>query len=379
MKRVLIFVILSFAFIQTGCNSDSGDLQPEVVKYIPEPTPDTMNPEVAPVDPLKMHDPIPVAEAPKTPDLQVPTLPELQPYQSQVDPNRTFERPTVDRQDQEEVVPFQPMTLKPKIDILFVIDDSLSMLAHQINLSRNINRFVSTFAKNDQLDYQIAVTSIYDTNRYFKDSSLPADDERNLQGVTEMSRLEPGKRNFYRMGQLVPVPNATNGETFVTSETPNSLSTLSKLLKIGTKNFVKSDKVHSENGKLIEEAYGPRYEEMLYPMLAAVDVKQLLFGNNASFFRSQYPKSQGWDPASNDWAGFAKAFNKNFPRPDAHLAIIFVTDTLDQSYRLSAQQVKAALVALKNDPNFEKISTYGVLHPNSLSQRVRRSHSQRFA
>lgn len=390
----LIALLLSVAVWNVGCDSSSGDIQPDVVKHIPAPTPETVTPNAQPVDPITMHEPPkpdPIAEpkpiatpkiapavVPNTAPVTAPNVPKHQVYQSDVDPNRQFSRETVARQGSEEVVPFEPMVLRPSIDILFVIDDSKSMKAHQINLSRNIDKFVKTFTRNNQLDFQIAVTSIYDSKRYFKIADLPKDDERNLQGVTEMSRLEAGKRNFYRMGQLIPIPGDPNKKTLINSETNNLTSTLGNLLKIGWKSFTKKDEFNKD-GELVKEAYGPRYEEILYPMMAAVDVKQLIFGNNSDFFRSQYPKSAGWDPASNDWAGFTKAFNSQFPRPNAHLAVIFVTDTFDQSYLLSAQQVKAALVALKADARFEKISTYGVLHPNSLSDRVKRKQGKRFS
>ncbi len=55
-----------------------------------------------------------------------------------------------------------------------------------------------------------------------------------------------------------------------------------------------------------------------------------------------------------------QTYNKGFLRPDAFLAVIFLTDTDDQSY-MSAQDMRDFLVRLKGSP--EKVLTYGVFKP----------------
>lgn len=45
----------------------------------------------------------------------------------------------------------------PKVDILFVIDNSFSMDEHQSNLISNLNRFAAAFSKNVQIDYHVGV------------------------------------------------------------------------------------------------------------------------------------------------------------------------------------------------------------------------------
>lgn len=49
---------------------------------------------------------------------------------------------------------------KPKVDILFVIDNSDSMVKHQENLKANINRFVEAFEANKRIDFQIDRKSV---------------------------------------------------------------------------------------------------------------------------------------------------------------------------------------------------------------------------
>lgn len=48
---------------------------------------------------------------------------------------------------------------EPSVDILFVVDNSGSMSAHQRNLAANVAKFTSTFTKSSVLDYNIGVVT----------------------------------------------------------------------------------------------------------------------------------------------------------------------------------------------------------------------------
>ncbi|MEK7358314.1 MAG: hypothetical protein AAB250_17845, partial [Bdellovibrionota bacterium] len=48
-------------------------------------------------------------------------------------------------------------TFNPKVDILFVVDDSGSMDAHQQNLAKNIELFTKGLQNNQILDYHFGV------------------------------------------------------------------------------------------------------------------------------------------------------------------------------------------------------------------------------
>lgn len=61
----------------------------------------------------------------------------------------------------------QQIELKPKLDILFVSDNSDSMKDHQENLSKNINRFVERFGTNGMIDFHIGVVSVWDSSERF--------------------------------------------------------------------------------------------------------------------------------------------------------------------------------------------------------------------
>lgn len=86
----------------------------------------------------------------------------------------------------------------PKVDILFVVDDSGSMNVHQDNLAQNITGFTSVFLNNSVLDYNIGVITTSDSSDY-----------RNC------------------CGQLVGTPS------IVTKRTPDSDIVLQRNLKVG--------------------------------------------------------------------------------------------------------------------------------------------------
>ena len=180
----------------------------------------------------------------------------------------------------------------PKVDILFVIDNSLSMDPHQANLRKNISKFVREFDQDATVDFHIGVVSIYDR------LTIKADGE-----------------NYFPIGKLRPLVDSTKpGQlvpgTFVSRKTPNYTQVLGDSLVLGT-----TPPSHN----------GPEYEEMLSPVLPALDAN----------------------------------VNPGFIRPDAHLAVVFLTDA-DDSSLISEGQLVAGLVAAKGG-NKNLVSTYGVL------------------
>src|SRR5665213_1175288 len=56
----------------------------------------------------------------------------------------------------------QKIDVTPKVDILLVIDNSLSMQAHQDDLAANIKGFVDAFGKNKMVDFHFGMVPIYD-------------------------------------------------------------------------------------------------------------------------------------------------------------------------------------------------------------------------
>jgi hypothetical protein len=170
--------------------------------------------------------------------------------------------------------------VQPKVDVLFVIDTSESMLKHQENLKANIDRFVEAFKVNKGVDFHIGVISIWDSNRYGKVVAAPF----------PLGKLR-GLKDPQHPGEVVSgVPYVTRAERF--SEI------LGESLKLGIENRYVRDangKIVHVNGKT-QDAGGPEFEDMFTPILPALGEQ------NGDFYRS-----------------------------DAHLAVVIVTDADDAS------------------------------------------------
>lgn len=159
----------------------------------------------------------------------------------------------------------------PKVDILFVIDDSGSMDSAQKNLSRNAYLFADAMSKSSILDYHIGVLT------------------------TDM-------QSYSRSGRLVGSP------LFVSKTTPNMVNQLAKSMVVGT------------NGSAEEIMFDPVVDALSLPLI--------------------------------------NTHNQGFYRPDAFLAIIFLTDADDQG-NFQPQQFNQFLVGLKGDSS--KVLGYGVI------------------
>ncbi|MCM2282995.1 MAG: VWA domain-containing protein [Bdellovibrionaceae bacterium] len=207
----------------------------------------------------------------------------------------------------------------PKVDILFVIDNSASMEDDQTRLSQNIDRFVSNFSENGLIDYHIGITT-----------------------VSDRIRQKPGSPNYYPVGQLRPLK--TPGQTpvvieranckttdaiagdaknaapdFVTRETPNGLEILRESLKVGV---------------LCLDDGGPEYEELFTPVAAALS-PEMRAGANRGFYRE-----------------------------DALLVVILVSDASPSNLEITPSELALELRRLKNF-NSAKISTHAIgIHPD---------------
>jgi len=60
---------------------------------------------------------------------------------------------------EEKVVQDNTQVFDPKVDILFVVDNSGSMAVHQRNLSNNVVKFTQTFTRSSVLDYNIGIVT----------------------------------------------------------------------------------------------------------------------------------------------------------------------------------------------------------------------------
>lgn len=150
----------------------------------------------------------------------------------------------------------------PRVDILFVVDNSESMATHQQNLRRNINQFVNALGRTRVIDFQIGVTTIYDSKRY--GSIVPKSCD--------------GKTNYLENGELSPLKGLPHGhdQRYVNRDLPGYLGVLENTLNVGIAPFV------SERAQGCKT--GPEHEESFSPILASFTEENQM-GPNKGFWR----------------------------------------------------------------------------------------------
>jgi len=198
----------------------------------------------------------------------------------------------------------------PRVDILFVIDDSNSMRRHQVNLSRNINRFIEQFSKIKAIDFHIAYTFTHDRIRYRPDV-VPAVCGPNTEAAVR------GRVNWNEPGTLQPLIGL-EGRRYVT-RTDNFVQVLGQTFD------------PEKNPALVKNIFKPRdpnkcasgaeYEELFTPLLGTLT-----------------------NPLLTE--------NKDFRRPGAFFVAILVSDAKDES-GMTAEQVYQRMVRVLNDAKLE--------------------------
>jgi hypothetical protein len=125
---------------------------------------------------------------------------------------------------------------EPKVNILFVVDNSGSMKPYQTKMAQNIALFAEAFFDNVRVDYRIGVVPVYDS-KYLDDQTVYP---------------KNGLRKMNPLGQLVPLKGLSSDQLFITRETANPKEVLKETVMIGTQ-------------------WGPEAEESFSPVLAVTD------------------------------------------------------------------------------------------------------------
>lgn len=227
-----------------------------------------------------------------------------------------------------------------EVDILFVVDDSGSMRAHQATLAKNIDRFVDAFAKKSIVDFHIGVLSVYDSRRY---GTYDIDMNKVLAQGKVPFKNRDGVQQYDQIGHLRPLKAPAGSETLLQSQKagnfiqngPGFVEILKESLKIGVRDYV-------ANATDTVDASGPEYEESFSPVVAALR-----------------------DPVLSGW-------NKGFLREKAHLVIVFVTDANDASV-ITASQLHRFLMNLKKGR--DNFSVFGVVNPINQTLKCARDPS----
>ncbi|MCX7674842.1 MAG: hypothetical protein N2Z70_03310, partial [Bdellovibrionaceae bacterium] len=102
-----------------------------------------------------------------------------------------YEEPVIKQATWQNLNESQEMRYQPKVDIVFLIDNSTSMRPVQENLARNIDQFVSSLNSLRALDYQIGVMTNWDDyTTTFKQENLAISEIFIESGDTEELKLE---------------------------------------------------------------------------------------------------------------------------------------------------------------------------------------------
>lgn len=200
----------------------------------------------------------------------------------------------------------QTASLKdPKVNILFVVDNSGSMQKYQDKLAKNIELFSTRFFKNNRIDYRIGVVPVYDS-KYLDDQTIYRSGKRKMNALAELVTLKG----------LDPSDNPN--QLFITRHTINPQKVLQQTVAIGTQ-------------------WGPEAEESFSPALAIAD----------EIINTQK--------------------NNNFYEQDAYLALIFLTDADDVTPGLSGEDFYQQLVQLKNGDRSKILIAAALPNLNSSS------------
>ena len=145
-----------------------------------------------------------------------------------VEPIRTVQHITVDRSRSREV------------DLVFVINNSPSMAAHQSRIAANLSRFRQLFRERD-LDYRIGVLTTDFVNSdpsrsandqpYFKEVRFTELDKAGNPVLDRRNKPKQGIKHVASNGLLVTLP--AMDQPWITPQTPDSI--FAELVKVGTK------------------------------------------------------------------------------------------------------------------------------------------------
>lgn len=147
----------------------------------------------------------------------------------------------------------------PKVDILFVIDDSQSMLPYQQRLQANVHRLVESLAQAKSLDVRIAVTQIWDDNRY------------STGVVPPKCTLPDGSQhvNYVADGAALPLKlpqgdsyKTFSGRAFVSPQEPGAKEVLENSIVLGVQDLIKNKPGQCESGPEVESVLGPIHESL---------------------------------------------------------------------------------------------------------------------
>ncbi|MGE0526957.1 MAG: hypothetical protein AB7G93_18185 [Bdellovibrionales bacterium] len=169
-------------------------------------------------------------------------------------------------------------TYDPRVDILFIIDDSRSMMQHQTKLSEGIKNFVDAIAKIQAIDFHIGYTVVHDHRRY--GTLVPP--------VCGQDTTTPGRVNWEEPGTLRPLMGARapkDGRRYVT-KSDDFTTILRESLDPKVNVSLVKDLIDKDPQNPGICPYGPEEEELFTPLLGALQNPVVTEGMNKGFRRA---------------------------------------------------------------------------------------------
>ena len=119
----------------------------------------------------------------------------------------TYASPVLKQSQWQSLSETQDLRYQPKVDILFLIDNSTSMRPVQENLARNIDQFVSSLNGLQALDYQIGVMTNWDDYTLSFQMAHPEGPGvlRSLPGLSRRFFIKNDPNLSYRLAQALKV------------------------------------------------------------------------------------------------------------------------------------------------------------------------------
>lgn len=146
----------------------------------------------------------------------------------------------------------------PKVDIVFVMDNSLSMQPAQDLLKANVHYLVESLAQAKSIDVRIAVTTIWDKERYRPDKVAPSC--TNADGTSVFNYFGPGAALPLKMPAGLEADarfKKFEGQRFLNPTEDGAKEVLEASILVGTV------LVQDQPGKCEQ---GPIVESVLYPI-----------------------------------------------------------------------------------------------------------------
>lgn len=257
------------------------------------------------------------------------------------------------------------LSFRPKVGVVFLFDDSRTMTRHESRFGPELRRIFAELPANNLIDLKVAFASVWDGRRYQTNS--------NPQGVVPEIGSD-GLRNFYPLGEFVPLREPVEGQWLLPAE------------KNGSKRFVSRSEGSAEVLQTtLKEGLWTKCHEFYHPDLSASRFRLAEAEANVDLPAGSAP----WqcllpkDPKEGRGPQYEEIFtplravllnckipghpNFGFCDEDRFLVVVIVTDAEDGSPNISAEEMAQFLREhtgqLGTSVNDQRFAIFGITYP----------------